>query len=324
MSSIVAPPATATDNAKKGIPRLAFREPSIGSTTTCAAPPDPKARSPSSSEISVKSPPVASSRRTIAFSAAASIATVSSPPLPAPTTGSRSTRVGSSTSTPRTSSTAAVAELVAAVPVEADSGQLVAGLVDRRPTHAVHRLREPVRREDRQPLLARRNEHDHHPGARLGSVLGVERERRLVAVMTVGDQELRIREPLNGVVLDTPEPVAADGEVGLALRKLDGIAVMEQEDRLELRPRRAEQPQAALLRAGVRALVRQHDAVLVRLEPQGDDEPVARPLDPVRPEVSLRQPPGGWPGLAVEHALGFPVGQVARGLVIRIGQRQVD
>src|SRR5438046_3335375 len=107
MSSIVAPPATATDNAKKGIPRLAFREPSIGSTTTCAAPPDPKARSPSSSEISVKSPPVASSRRTIAFSAAASIATVSSPPLPAPTTGSRSTRVGSSTSTPRTSSTAA-------------------------------------------------------------------------------------------------------------------------------------------------------------------------------------------------------------------------
>src|SRR5438046_3288720 len=106
MSSIVAPPATATDNAKKGIPRLAFREPSIGSTTTCAAPPDPKARSPSSSEISVKSPPVASSRRTIAFSAAASIATVSSPPLPAPTTGSRSARVGSSTSTPRTSSTA--------------------------------------------------------------------------------------------------------------------------------------------------------------------------------------------------------------------------
>ena len=134
--------------------------------------------------------------------------------------------------------------------------------------------------------------------------------------MAVGDQELRIREPLNGVVLDTPEPVAADGEVGLALRKLDGIAVMEQEDRLELRPRRAEQPQAALLRAGVRALVRQHDAVLVRLEPQGDDEPVARPLDPVRPEVSLRQRPGGWPGLAVEHALGFPVGQVARGLPV--------
>src|SRR6266566_3517693 len=36
-----------------------------------------------------------------------SIGTVSSPPSPAPTTGSRSTRVGRSASTPRTSSTAA-------------------------------------------------------------------------------------------------------------------------------------------------------------------------------------------------------------------------
>src|SRR3954463_16650174 len=79
----------------------------MGSTTTCVEPPEPNVRSPSSSEISVKSALVLSSRRTIASSAAASIATVSSPPLPAPTMGSRSTRVGRSTSTPRTSSTAA-------------------------------------------------------------------------------------------------------------------------------------------------------------------------------------------------------------------------
>src|SRR6185437_7200671 len=104
---MVAPSATASESAKKGIPRLAFSDPSIGSTTTCVGPPEPNVRSPSSSEISVKSAPVVSSRRTIASSAAASIATVSSPPLPAPTTGSRSTRVGSSASTPRTSSTAA-------------------------------------------------------------------------------------------------------------------------------------------------------------------------------------------------------------------------
>src|SRR5438093_8724231 len=89
------------------MPRFAFKEPSIGSTTTCVRPPAPNERSPSSSEIRVKSAPVVSSRRTIASSAAASIATVSSPPCPAPTTGSRSTRVGSSASTPRTSSTAA-------------------------------------------------------------------------------------------------------------------------------------------------------------------------------------------------------------------------
>src|SRR3954468_14626368 len=104
---MVAPSATATDSAKNGMPRLAFKEPSIGSTTTCVGPPEPNARSPSSSEINVKSAPVVSSRRTIASSEAASIATVSSPPWPAPTTGSRSTRVGRSASTPRTSSTAA-------------------------------------------------------------------------------------------------------------------------------------------------------------------------------------------------------------------------
>src|SRR3989440_4601290 len=104
---MVAPSATATDSAKNGMPRLAFKEPSIGSTTTCLGPPEPNARSPGSPEISVKSAPVVSSRRTIAAPEAASIATVSSPPWPAPTTGSRSTRVGSSASTPRTSSTAA-------------------------------------------------------------------------------------------------------------------------------------------------------------------------------------------------------------------------
>src|SRR6266567_1433814 len=98
---MVAPSATASESAKNGIPRLAFSDPSIGSTTTCVAPPEPNVRSPSSSEISVKSAPVVSSRRTIASSAAASIATVSSPPSPAPTTGSRSTRVGTSSSAAR-------------------------------------------------------------------------------------------------------------------------------------------------------------------------------------------------------------------------------
>ena len=47
-----------------------------------AAPPAPNARTPSSSETSVRSRPSASSRRTTASSAAASIAVVSSPPSP--------------------------------------------------------------------------------------------------------------------------------------------------------------------------------------------------------------------------------------------------
>ena len=56
-SSIVAPSATASEREKNGIPRFAFTEPSIGSTTTVSAPPAPKSRSPSSSETSVKSRP---------------------------------------------------------------------------------------------------------------------------------------------------------------------------------------------------------------------------------------------------------------------------
>src|SRR6185503_13759519 len=156
---MVAPSATASESAKNGIPRLALREPSIGSTTTCVAPPAPNARSPSSSEISVKSPPISSSRRTIASSAAASIATVSSPPLPAPTTGSRSTRVGSSASTPRTSSTAArqvVSQLVKWLKQKArgELGEEVGGLL--RQDVALARAREhvldPRRPEQERPL----------------------------------------------------------------------------------------------------------------------------------------------------------------------------
>ena len=83
------------------MPRFALIEPSIGSTTTMV---EPVPMRPTSSETMVTSR--SRNRATIASSAAWSIAVVSSPPSPAPTTGSRSARVGSSSSTPRTSSTA--------------------------------------------------------------------------------------------------------------------------------------------------------------------------------------------------------------------------
>src|SRR5215208_6252768 len=88
------------------MPRLAFSEPSIGSTTSHGGPPPRTCFSPSSSETSVNAAPEASSRATTARSAASSIAVVSSPPTPSPTTGSRSARPGRSPSTARTSSTA--------------------------------------------------------------------------------------------------------------------------------------------------------------------------------------------------------------------------
>src|SRR6266511_1351680 len=101
-SPMVGPEAPAPEREKKPIPRFALSEPSIGSITTCTA---PSPSLPISSETNVTSS-TPSKRASTARSAAWSIAVVSSPPMPAPTTGSRSARVGSSASTCRTSSTA--------------------------------------------------------------------------------------------------------------------------------------------------------------------------------------------------------------------------
>ena len=100
----------------------------------------------------------------------------------------------------------------------------------------------------------------------------MERERRLVPVVAVGDEELLgdLRERV-----DPPEALAAERDVGLAVGQLDRVAVVQQEDRLELRPRRAQQAQALLLHVRVRPLVREHDAALVRLEPRA---PTITPL----------------------------------------------
>ena len=102
-SSIVSPSATAIETEKNGMPRLALSDPSIGSTTTSGSSEPPKR--PTSSETTA--PAACWIRARIASSAAWSIAVVSSPPSPAPTTGSRSARVGSRSSTASTSATAA-------------------------------------------------------------------------------------------------------------------------------------------------------------------------------------------------------------------------
>ena len=52
---MVGPSATASEKEKNGMPRFAFTDPSIGSTTTLQRPPAPKVLSPSSSETSTKS-----------------------------------------------------------------------------------------------------------------------------------------------------------------------------------------------------------------------------------------------------------------------------
>jgi hypothetical protein len=105
----------------------------------------------------------------------------------------------------------ALEQLIAPFAVEHDPRQLGSRLVDRRPAQAVDVLRDTVRREDRQPFLSSRDEDDHQP--RRTALLGI-RERGLVAMVSVRDQELRIGEVRR--LAHTPQAVATALEIGLA------------------------------------------------------------------------------------------------------------
>src|SRR5262249_9382650 len=113
-------------------------------------------------------------------------------------------------------------------------------------------------------------------------------------------------------------------EIGLAETVDRDRAVPEQEDRLEVRARCAEQAQTAFLRAGVRALVRGDDAVLVWLETERGDDPFARPVDAVGAGVRLLEPPVRGLGVLDEGAVRAPVLERGRGLVVGVRQREPD
>ena len=98
---------------------------------------------------------------------------------------------------------------------------------------------------------------------------------------------------------------------------------MEEEDRLELRVRGAKQPQAPLLRAGMRALVRQDDPRLVGLEPKRRDDAGTCPGDAVRPDEVLCKRPERRLVVLDEHALRPPVSEREPRLLLRVRQSQV-
>ena len=140
--------------------------------------------------------------------------------------------------------------------------------------------------------------------------------------MAVCDQQLGLLEARR--IADPPELVAAALQVGLTRGRLERIAFVEEEDRLELCPGRAEEPQPPLLRAAVRAFVRQHDAVLVGLGSKRGDEAGAVTGDAVGTDVVLREEPVGRLLVACEHSAPAPVHDRSAGLFLGVRQGQVD
>jgi hypothetical protein len=74
----------------------------------------------------------------------------------------------------------------------------------------------------------------------------------------------------------------------------------------------------------VGALVREDGALLVRLGPERGDQPAPGARDPVRADVVLFERPQGGRIVLGEDPLTAPGGEVAPGLLLRVGQGEMD
>jgi hypothetical protein len=170
----------------------------------------------------------------------------------------------------------------------------------------------------------------------------VEDAGGLVAVVAVGDQQLRPGQRLGhrrgGLrVGDPPQAVAgavlvdhlARGCVEVRLHRSPGgvlRVVVEREDRREVGLRGAGEPEAVLLRAGVRALVRADPAGAVVLDLHAGEEAVAGPGAAVGAGVVLGERPQRGLPVADEDAVALPVGERPRRVLVgvAVGAREVD
>ena len=100
------------------------------------------------------------------------------------------------------------------------------------------------------------------------------------------------------------------------------LALVQEKDRLELRAHRAQEAEPAFLRPAVRPLVRKDDAVLIGLGAQRDDQPAARAPDAVGADVVLLERPQRLV-VVDEDAVLAPGAEVARRLLLRVGEREV-
>ena len=193
---------------------------------------------------------------------------------------------------------------------------------------------EAVGREDRQPGVVERGK--RHQRVAMGplapDLLGVL-NGRLVTVVPVGDEELRVGELggdglANPSIADPPDPVdravvraclaprrlASDHGINVAPR----IASVEREDRREIVAGRSHEAEPVLLWAGMRALVRAHAPRAVLRHPDAAED--AAPLAPlsIRPRVLLRERPE--PGLTVgdEDPLQRPLLERLGGVLVGV------
>ncbi|CAA9531776.1 MAG: hypothetical protein AVDCRST_MAG30-3857 [uncultured Solirubrobacteraceae bacterium] len=202
---------------------------------------------------------------------------------------------------------------------------------------------EAVRGEDREPGVLQRDEahQDVAVGTLAADLLRV-RARGLVAVVAVGDQQLRAGQRLvDGLDRDRVRhaPQAVQGAVGvgdLAERRAGdvrcdggpgraGRVVVEGEDGGEVRPRRPLEVEAILLRARMRALVRADPARAVVLDAHAGEDPVARAPHSVGARVVLGERPQRGLVVADEDAVALPCREGLRRVAVGVvALREVD
>jgi len=73
---------------------------------------------------------------------------------------------------------------------------------------------DPVRRKDRQPGIVQADENDQQAPTFRRALLLVVRQGRLVAMVSVGDQEAAPGERVAEIVIQGPEPRALDLQLG--------------------------------------------------------------------------------------------------------------
>jgi hypothetical protein len=169
---------------------------------------------------------------------------------------------------------------------------------------------------------------------------------RLVAVVAVGDEQLgalerRLDRGDRVVVGHAPEAVGgalvvdelAEGRLrGGRLDRAEGGALrvgVQAEDRRQVRPGRAGEPQAVLARAGVRALVRADPPRAVVLDPHAREQAAAGLRRPVGRDVVLHERPDRRLLVSDDGAVGLPALQEPRRFGVGVaallpGLRQVD